>query len=459
MSAEVAPLAAQRKRRARWAIVVIAVIAVAVVAIVAPTLLKSKKPTTTAPATVTAESRTITQIVSGSGTTKAASSVTVNPEVSGTIEKLYVSLGETVTAGERLYTVSSDDAETALAQAKTSRLQARQSKLQAEQSLSQARSQLYSSKTQLIEAQNNLDRLESQPATSPASSDAIELAKRQVTSAKKGVTTAEKGVSSAKAGVSSAQANYSSAQRTYDEAAADVDKTVVTAPNDGTITSLPMSVGDYVNAGNSSSSGSSGSSGAGSQSGSGSSASSGSSSSSGSSIVIADLSDLAVIVSVSEVDVPDLAIGMEATVTIDAVSTQSFTGEIKSISPNGTSSSGVVTYDVELELTSGDARLRPDMTATADIVTRVATNVVAVPNSAVKSDGTTKYVQVSGTNGSAEKRVVKIGVSDETYTEIAQGLSAGDKVLTAAASGTGTGDGFRGGMMMGGPPGGRSGGN
>lgn len=454
MNAAVAPLAAQRKRRARWAIVAVVVIVVAAVAIAAPLLLRSTKTTTTAPATVAAESRTITQVVSGSGSTVAAESVTVNPEVSGTVEHVYVSEGETVTAGQKLYTVSSDDADAALLRAKTSLLQASQQKLQASQSLGQANNQLYSAKTQQIQQQQTLDRLLSKPATSADAADQIAIARRQLASAKNGVTSASTGIQAAKLGVESASASYTSAKRSYDQAATDVGKTVVTAPIDGTITSLPLSVGDYVSAGVSSGSSSSGGAG-------GSATGASSSSSSGSSVVIANLADLSVDVSVSEVDVPDLSVGMEATITIDALSTESFTGVVKSISPNGTSSSGVVNYAVQIELGQTDKRLRPDMTATADIVTRVAKDAVAVPNSAIRSDGTTKYVQTLDSSGATQKVVVKIGVSDEQYTQVTEGLSAGDKVLTASSTGTSTQNSFRGGGMMmgGGPPRNAGGGN
>ena len=79
---------------------------------------------------MTAEKRTITQVVSGSGSTVAAESVTVNPEVSGTITKVYVSLGYEVVEGDKLYRTSSEgDAENALLQAKTQLLQANQSKM------------------------------------------------------------------------------------------------------------------------------------------------------------------------------------------------------------------------------------------------------------------------------------------------------------------------------------------
>jgi len=454
MSAAVAPLAAQRKRRARIAVAVIVVLVLAAIGIAVPFVLKSTASTDTAPTTVAAETRTITAVVSGSGSTVAADSVTVNPEVSGTIEELYVSLGETVSAGDELYSLSSDDADAALLRANSSLLQAKQSKLQAEQAYDQANAQLYSAKTQKISAQQKLDRLESQPSTSADAADAIVIAKRDVVAATKSVNSASKGVTAASVGKKVASANYTSAKQDYDDAAADVDKTLVLAPIDGTITSLPLSVGDYVSAGASSGS-SSGASGA--------DAATSASGSSASSIVIADLTELAVEISVSEVDVADLSVGKEATVTIDALSGQTLAGAVKSISPNGTATSGVVSYQVEISLSDTDKRLRPDMSATADIITQLAENAVAVPNSAIKSDGTTKYVQVLTSAGATEKRTITVGISDETYTQVTEGLAAGDAVLTATATSSSSSTAQRGpggGFMMGagGPPSGGRGG-
>lgn len=454
MNAEVAPLASQRKRRARWAIAIVVVIAIAAIAAVVPVILKSTRDTTTAPPTVSAEKRTITQMISGSGSTVAAESVTVNPEVSGTITTLYVSLGDVVVEGDKLYRISSEDADNALLQAKTQLLQAEQSRIQASSQLDQAEAQLYSAKTKQIQEQQALDALESKPATSTAARSAIRVAKRELKSAKKSVAAAADSVDSAEVGVEVASANLSEAERTHDDAASDVDKTVVTAPSDGTITSLPVSKGDYVSAGTSGGSSGGSSSGSGSSSGQTDSSSS-SSSSSGSSIVISDLTDLAVTASVSEVDVADLSAGMEATITIDAFSSKALAGTVKSISPNAASSSGVVTYEVTISLKDTDERLRPGMTATTDIVTRTAENAVAVPNSAVRSDGTTKYVQVLANGTATQKRTVQVGASDDTYTEITSGLSAGEKVLTASStssSSSSTGELRGGGIMMGGPP-------
>ena len=172
----------------------------------------------------------------------------------------------------------------------------------------------------------------------------------------------------------------------------------------------------------------------------------------------------------SEADITSLAIGQTATLTIDAIPDGAFKGKVKSISPNGTASSGVVNYTVTLSLTPHDERLRPDMTVTADIATTVADNVVAVPSAAVKTSNGKKYVAVMGSNGQTANQTVTTGLSDDTYTQIKSGLTEGTTVVTgststsasSAASSRSSGSilgGAGGGGPTGGPPSGSPGGN
>jgi multidrug efflux pump subunit AcrA (membrane-fusion protein) len=461
MSAEAAPLTAARKTRGRWAVVAIVVVAVIVVGVAAFTILRPKPNANSQTSTTKVERKTIRVVVSGTGSTVVVDSVTVNPQISGTVEKLYVSLGETVTAGEDLYTISSPSVETKLLQSKASLLQSKQSLKQSKQSHQQAKNTLYSAKTSQIQAQQSLDNLESQAATTSGLENQITVAERQLKSAKSAVTAASTGVSAASLGVSASQANVNSAQQSYDDALADTKDTVVTAPIDGVVTALPISVGSDVSAGTNTSSGSSGSSSSSSGGTAGATTvSTGSSSSSSGSLTISNVGNLKVQVAVSEVDVPKLQIGQKAEVTFDAIADKLFTGTVALISPNGTSSSGVVNYDVDITLDTQDPSLKPDMTATADILTQVAENVLVVPNAAVKSDGKTKYVDAVGQNGSSSRVTVVVGVSDETSTEIKSGLTEGATISTGGATGVSktstSGGGF---MMGGGPPGGGPGGN
>jgi macrolide-specific efflux system membrane fusion protein len=480
MSADVSvalpPLGVTRKKRGRWVAAGAILVLLIVVAIVGWQLTsRGSAPSTSSLATATAVRRTITVTVSGTGSSVAANSITVNPQISGTVEKLGVSLGETVTAGQTLYTISGSDVETALLKAKASLLQSEQSLTQARSSYRQAESQLYSANTQVIQARQSVDNLESEPTTAPSHAYNLKVAKRQLSSAKAGVSSAELGVTSAELGIESAEANLTTAKESYTSAKDDASQTEVTAPSGGVITALPISVGSAVSAGTNSSS-SSGSSAGGSSTGSAGSSSSGSSSSSsgsGSSITITDMSSMQVELTVSEVDIPKVAVGQKASITFDAISGKTFTGVVKSIMPNATTSSGVVNYTVYVKLDSLDPRLRTGMTASVDVQTQVASDVVAVPSAAVKTGSGTKYVVVvDPASGQTRTTPVSVGVSDDTYTQILSGVSAGTVVSTGSASnsssssgsssGTSSSNSRSGGAFMmgaGGPPSGGPGGN
>jgi multidrug efflux pump subunit AcrA (membrane-fusion protein) len=181
------------------------------------------------------------------------------------------------------------------------------------------------------------------------------------------------------------------------------------------------------------------------------------------------MDSLQVQLTVSEVDIPKTSVGQKATVTFDSIADKTFTGTVKSIMPNATTSSGVVNYTVYIKLDELDPKLRTGMSATVDIETTVATDVLAVPSAAVKTKDGSKYVVVVGANGTTTNKNVTVGVSDDSYTQIVSGISEGVMVSTGSAtsssssssSSTKSGGGFMsGGPGGGGPPsGGGPGGN
>ena len=456
MSAEAAPQTAARKKRSRWAIIAVGVLVVIIAVIAFVVLAQPKKAATSTASTAAASTRTIDVTVSGSGTSVAADSVTVNPQIDGTVKTLSVSVGDTVTAGDTLYTISSDTVKSSYLQAKGSLLSSKQSVSSARSQLEQAESKLYSAKTTKIQAQKKVDTLASLPTTSTGYSYNLKIAKRELHAASEGVDSAEIDVHTAELGLSTALANKQTSQSSYDTANKKTGETVVTAPIDGVITALPISVGSAVSAGTSSSSssgGSSSSSGGSTSSGSSTTGSSSSSTSggSGSSITITDMGSMQVEITVSEVDIPKVSVGQKAVVTFDAIAGKQFGGSVKSILPNATTSSGVVNYTVYVKLESVDQTLRTGMTATVDIATQHVTDALAVPNSAVRTEGSTKYVLVVDGSGATQRKDVNVGVSDDTYTQILGGITKGTIVSTEAVTATTTSRG------LGGPGGGAGG--
>lgn len=82
----------------------------------------------------------------------------------------------------------------------------------------------------------------------------------------------------------------------------------------------------------------------------------------------------------------------------------------------------------------GQRMLRANMFGTGKVRIKYRPKAVAVPGSAVQTSGKRKLVFVPRQDGkSFEPREVKLGVSDEGFTEVLEGLSAGDEVITTGS--------------------------
>jgi HlyD family secretion protein len=155
--------------------------------------------------------------------------------------------------------------------------------------------------------------------------------------------------------------------------------------------------------------------------------------------------------SLNEVDAAKIAAGQKATLTFDAVPDLTLTGAVASVSPLGTVTQGVVSYDVKIGFTTQDPRVKAGMTVNADIETAVHQNVLTVPSSAIKTLNGRTYVQVfnpplstsGGTSGIAstatpQQVTVTTGISDDTNTEIISGVSEGQQIVTRTTGATAT---------------------
>ena len=157
----------------------------------------------------------------------------------------------------------------------------------------------------------------------------------------------------------------------------------------------------------------------------------------------------------NEVDAAKVAMGDPATLTFDAISGLSLAGKTVEIDPVGTVSQGVVNYNVKVGFDDTTNQVKPGMSATAVIVTKADQDVIAVPNSAIKTQNSVSYILVpAGTVTDADisasanggiilpdkpKQVmVTVGLSNDSMTEITSGLQSGDpfivQTMTSAAS-------------------------
>lgn len=153
-------------------------------------------------------------------------------------------------------------------------------------------------------------------------------------------------------------------------------------------------------------------------------------------------------ISLNEVDVAKLTIGMPATLSFDALDGVTASSSVVEIDTVGTVTQGVVTYDVKLLFALNDEMVKPGMTVSADIDTGKKENILVVQNSAIQKDKTGQYLEVLVTPvsemGSSTRNMIvkpavkntyiKTGISNEKVTEVVSGAAQGDQVMITRKS-------------------------
>lgn len=164
-------------------------------------------------------------------------------------------------------------------------------------------------------------------------------------------------------------------------------------------------------------------------------------------MTIANTDSLMTEINVDEADIARIRDGQEVAIYAAAFPDTPITGQVESIplSPRSVpgSTSLARDYTVKVQLTDTQSLdLRPGMTCRAEIFTDSATEALAVPVQAVFSnnDASTETAPGKGTveierfvfvdkDGKAERRVVQVGLSDDSYQEIKSGVQAGELVV------------------------------
>jgi macrolide-specific efflux system membrane fusion protein len=155
-------------------------------------------------------------------------------------------------------------------------------------------------------------------------------------------------------------------------------------------------------------------------------------------ISLADTSQYHVDVLIDETEISQLNTDQKAEITFDALTGITLTGQVALIDPAGTVSNGVVNYTVRVDLDPAEAALRADMTANVRVILDTHSNVLAVPGGAIRQDSTGYYVNVVGTDGTAQRVDVTTGYTDGDLTEVAGNLQAGQQVYISEPATTTT---------------------
>ena len=342
---------------------------------VAGVMIKNKGKEAGIPVTVEkAFVKTITQVVTATGKVQPEIEVKISPEVGGEVIAIPLKEGASVKKGDVLVKIKPDfyqaqveQMEAALASAKASSVLSQAHLTKAEQDFKQSQ-ELY--------------------------------AKKLVSDAD--FTAAQTNLNVAKADFDSSQAQIRRSDGSLSQARDSLDKTILYAPMDGSISSLSSEVGERVIGGGQFA---------------------------GTEIMrVADLGNMELRVLVNENDIVNVKIKDHAVISIDAYPNRKFSGSVTEISSSasgtGTATSQasaqsteVTNFLVKILVTDRDIQLRPGMSATADIETKTVENVIAVPiqSVTVRAEGgkTTEELQQQKAKEAREKSGNDLEVADE----------------------------------------------
>lgn len=379
----------------------------------------------------------IVETVSANGKIQPEIEVKLSPDVSGEVVELYVKEGDQVKAGDLLAKIDPK-----IYASNYDRLMAGLNTQKANLANSMARvSQV---KAQFINAESSFKRNETLYKQNAISASEFDASKSAYEVSKAEVNAAEQSVKAAEYSVKSAEASLK-------EASENLYKTSIYSPVDGTVSKLNVEKGERV--------------------------AGASQFSSGTEILrIANLAVMEVIVSVNENDIVRVANNDTALVEVDSYLNRKFKGIITQIATSaniaGTSVDQVTNFDVKIRMLpdsyadltiegqAASSPFRPGMSATVDIQTERADNILAVPIQAVttRTDSTLRsertkekqeeapqtsasetttveersvieYVFVEE-EGIARLKPVKTGIQDNTHIQILEGLKEGEKVIS-----------------------------
>lgn len=173
-------------------------------------------------------------------------------------------------------------------------------------------------------------------------------------------------------------------------------------------------------------------------------------------MIVAQLGAMEALVNVDENDINSIKLGQPAEISVDAVLGEKITGTVSEIASSATpvaegSSVQKTEFEVKIAITSDTSKLRPGMTASADIVTDTRKDALSVPIQSVtvrtldqlkdKDGKSTGYT--AGKDGFAEvvwviadekarAKPVVTGIQSEDRIEIKSGLKEGETVVSGS---------------------------
>jgi HlyD family secretion protein len=349
--------------------------------------------------------RDLVAAVTASGKIQPKSKVDVSPDITGRITQIVVHEGDLVVKGQFLLQIDPTIYQAGLQRAEANYASAQASLVQSIASRDQASRALDRTK-QLKQQDPNL-----------VSNEQMEQAQTAFNVAEAVANSAQHQVDQARAGMR--------------EARDQLAKTRIVAPMTGRVTRLAVEEGEMAIPGNFSRD-------------------------VGLLLTVSDLSVIQTKVNVDETDVVRIHLGDSVEVSIDAFPDTAFVGRVtkiansallaQTVSPGG-SNDRAVDYEVEITLENPPSDVRPDLSATARIITDTRTKALSIPiialtvreNTPLTTESRRDTAQVGKkkesegvfivANGKASFRAVKVGIAGDEYFEVLEGVTENEEIV------------------------------
>ncbi|GMT46140.1 MAG: RND transporter [bacterium] len=378
--------------------------------------------------------RNIIETVSANGKIQPAKDVKISPYISGEVVALYVKEGNFVKKGKKLAKIDPKIYISSFQQAEATVKTTEANQANSKARLAQSQAQYTKSRLDFARSQKLWKNQVISDADFDAARSTYLVAKAEVKAAEESYKASKFQVKSAKAKLSEAEEN--------------LNRTSIYAPNNGTVSKLSVQVGERVTGA--------------------------SQFSAGTEIMrIANLDVMEVNVEVNENDIVQISLNDTALIEVDAYLNRKFKGIVTEIATSanttGVSADQVTNFDVKIRMLKSSyadliqpknpipSPFRPGMSATVEIQTKRADQVLAVPIQAVTTRADTtgrmksalekreeKKTRKTGElqkkiqdyvflyqNGIARLQKVKTGIQDNMYIEIKKGVKEGQEVITA----------------------------
>lgn len=356
--------------------------------------------------------RDLVATVTASGNVRARRSVDISSDVQGRVVELTVEEGDDVERGQVLLRIDPTQYQAQVARN--------------EGALRGAEARVLEQEANVARAKRDYERI-----LALSRRDSLLVSAQQVQDAETAVQVAQAQLQSLGFGVAQSQAALEEAQEF-------LDKTVIRAPISGRVTRLNIELGETVIVGTMNNPGSL-------------------------LLTVSDLSVVEAVMEVDETDVPLISLGDSAIVELDAFSDRRFSGRVNEIGnsaiiPPASGQTQAVDFEVVITLVDPPDDIRPDLSATADIIIETREEALSVPIISVtvrqdereeeegedEDDETRRRPEgpvarslqeeaVEGvfvvSDGRVTFREVEIGITGQEYFEVLSGLSVGDTVV------------------------------